>query len=227
MKRDIEKRCVPCGEMRAVENDDGQVVISGYAVVYNSESVLLEDLRHGRFTEVIRPGTFKRALESNQDIVSTANHDPKLILGRRSNGTLKLTEDEKGIFMEATPPNTTAGRDTIELVKGGYLDGMSFQFLNKRGTDKFTKQKDGTVLREVTDAELIELGPVTFPAYPQTTTAVSAEARSTAEALQREEEADEATEASVEETEASVEEEHKFDRVARLQKELDIAEGEI
>lgn len=225
MKRDIEKRCTPIkfgsgvGEFRA-EVKDGRNVIAGYAVVWDSLSVDL-----GGFVEKINRKAFDRSLASGFDVVSTSNHNPQNLLGRMSNGTLKVTPDDIGLWTETYPPDTSAGRDAIVNVERRDYVGMSFQFFNTPGTDKYTMQ-DGIRVREVMDADLIELGPVTFPAYQASS--VSAETRSAVDALQREDEAEVVAEASATETEASVvEEEHKFDQIAILQKELDIVEIEI
>jgi hypothetical protein len=225
MKNQLESRFVQCTELRAVTQEDGKIVISGLAIPYGKQSVNL-----GGFKEVIEKGTFRSPVESDQDIVSTANHDPRLILGRRSNGTLQLEDRPEGVWMSATLPNTSAARDVAELISGGYMTGQSFQFRNTPGTDRFSRTADGTVLRTVTDASLIELGPVTFPAYEQTSANVSAETRSAVEALQREEtRTEEPAEASAAAAGAPVEDEQKNEtnRVDLLMKELDLAEIEL
>ncbi len=213
----IERRTVPV-EVKANKDAEGRIHITGYAIPFNSSSVDL-----GGFKEVIMPGTFDGVLGSKRDIVSTVNHQPTRILGRLANRTLTLTPDAKGIFMDAIPPDTQAVRDAITEIEGGYMNGMSFQFVVKR--DKFVRQTDGSVLREVREADLIELGPVTFPAYGATTAQVSAEARSAVEALQQENETEETPEA-----EASAQEEEKKTTASvllgLLGKELDLLELE-
>jgi hypothetical protein len=220
----LERRCIPA-ELRAVKTDGGKSQIQGYAIVFDSKSVNL-----GGFREVIKPEAFDAVLNSDQDIVATANHQPTKVLGRMSNNTLELKKDGKGIFATITPPDTQAGRDAITEVEGGYVDGMSFQFIVK--DQKFVRQTDGSVVREVRSANLIELGPVTFPAYHDTTTnTVSVEARSAVEALQREAaETEETPETSGETVEASADTEEQeaqpSPKIGLLMKELDLLELE-
>lgn len=148
-------------EYRSVQlelNDDKK--LRGYAAVFNT---LSEDL--GGFREQIMPGAFKRNLDSNKDILALGYHDERVILGRSSAGTLELVEDERGLYIEITPPNTTEGRDILEHVKLGNLRHMSFGFYV---VDDKIEKRNGEVIRSVNDVELIEVSIVPVPAYVDT-----------------------------------------------------------
>jgi len=164
---DNEKRYVSQPvELRAL--DDGQEVISGYALVFNQES---EDL--GGFTEVIEPRSVANVDFS--DTVATFNHDANQVLGRVPR-TMTYEVDDRGIKVNIIPPDTTTGRDVKELVKRGDVKGMSFTFrIGKKG-DKWEKPKDarGLYHRTITEIEMIpEWGPVVFPAYRATDVSVA------------------------------------------------------
>jgi hypothetical protein len=88
--------------------------LRGLAAVYNSDS---EDL--GGFIERIAPGAFKRSLDSSQDVRGFWNHDSRLLLGRRSNGTLRLNDTDQGLAVEIDLPDTGFARDLAELVRRG------------------------------------------------------------------------------------------------------------
>ena len=156
-------------ERRAIQDLDIQgegelPKIVGYAAVFDSES---RDL--GNFTEVIKPGAFNRALDENQDVRAFVDHDAAKILGRTKAGTLELTQDGVGLRVEITPPDTTVGRDTVESVRRGDLDSMSFGFVVRE--DDWS-EVEGRAVREIRDLDLHEVSLVSFPAYEETSVAV-------------------------------------------------------
>ena len=145
------------------DTDDGPV-ITGYAAVFNQESVDL-----GGFTEVIRPGAFADVLTRGDDIVALWNHDVNYVLGRVSNGTLTLYEDELGLRYEVRPRSGGWIDDLVESIRRRDVQGNSFSFYVGEDGEKWTKRQDGSLLREITRvAEVRDVGPVTLPAYPQT-----------------------------------------------------------
>src|SRR5690606_5179958 len=76
--------------------------LEGYAAVFDAPS---EDL--GGFVEYVRRGAFARSLKSNHaDPLALVHHMPHLVLGRRSAGTLKLEEDDRGLRFEIELPDT-------------------------------------------------------------------------------------------------------------------------
>jgi len=102
------------------------------------------------------------------------DHDPSKVLGRWPKpGTLKLAEDDKGLRMEITPPDTTYGRDIVESVRRGDITGASFGFQIREKGEKWTE--DGKVqVRELIDVDLFDVSVVTYPAYDSATVGVRA-----------------------------------------------------
>ena len=152
-------------EFRATEKD-GVKQISGYTAVFDKFS---EDL--GWFREKIATGAFTNALR-NSDAVALFNHNSDIVLGRESNGTLRLKEDEKGLFMEVDLPDTQAANDLYTLIERGDIKQQSFGFIVK--SDEWRYSKDNSELDERTITEIKELfdvSIVTYPAYPDTTVA--------------------------------------------------------
>src|SRR3954452_17343861 len=84
----------------ASEGSKSPGTISGYAALFDSLSVDL-----GGFREQIMKGAFARALQQC-DIRALRNHSPEALLGRRSSGTLRLEEDDKGLRFEVDLPDT-------------------------------------------------------------------------------------------------------------------------
>lgn len=182
MSREVERRHVTVPiELREVA---GKKVLSGYAALYNS---LSEDL--GGFVERIMPGAFDRALKEGQEVIARAEHDTRLLLGRRSNGTLRLSTDGKGLKYEVDIPDTQAGRDVAVLVARGDVRGSSFAFSipDPQKGQRWTTEENQP-LRELIDLDLVDVATTALPAYPETS--VSARALEHAAEMRREAAAD-------------------------------------
>ena len=138
---------------------DGKM-LRGYAAVWDSPAHISEGGRS--FTEIIKRGSFRGAIESKADVVATYNHDMNRLLGRTAAGTLRLHEDERGLAFELDLPDHAA--DVREMVQRGDLRGASFTFSPKKGGEQW----DGN-LRTLSDVFLYEIGAaVVMPAYPAT-----------------------------------------------------------
>ena len=153
----LETRVNPA-EFEVRETEEG-MTFSGYAAVFESDSQPLP------FTERIASGAFRGSLRNRNDIKLLWNHDTASVLGSTRAGTLKLTEDDRGLYVEAMLPNTTVGRDARELISRGDVDAMSFGFTVARGGDEWSS--DGSV-RTLTKINLHEVSIVAFPAYTAT-----------------------------------------------------------
>lgn len=157
-------------ETRASRSSSDLPHIVGYAAVFDSPTEI--DGLFTRFTEIIRPGAFSRTI-GQDDIRALFNHDHNLVLGRSVPGaqrsTLKLEEDRHGLRMDITPPDTQAGRDAVEMVKRGDVTGASFGFTTTPKGQRWTTDENGDpVQREILEAKLYDVSPVTFPAYDST-----------------------------------------------------------
>lgn len=143
-----------------IRSEGGDVRVSGYAAVFGEETNI-----GGMFKEVIARGAFKSAIERQDDVVFLINHDG-LPLARTRSGTLKLSEDDRGLFMEASldmeDPDV---RSIVPKMKRGDLDKMSFAFIADR------QEWDDTgdmPKRTVQDLRLYDVSIVTTPAYDGT-----------------------------------------------------------
>jgi HK97 family phage prohead protease len=145
---------LPFREARA-ETADG---IVGLFIVFNSRS---EDL--GGFTEIIKPSAVDRSLSGNHDIRGLWSHDTSLVIGRRSAGTLTVEKQRNGLYAEIYPPSWAAAH--VETVTRGDVSQASFGFITHE--DEWHISND-EVLREILDAEIVELSGVSFPAYRAT-----------------------------------------------------------
>lgn len=150
-------------EIRKGEN---ATTVRGYAAMFGRMSQPM-----GGFREVIAPGAFAGSL--GEDIRALWQHDSKQVLGRTKAGTLALWEDAQGLGFELTPPDTQAGRDALVLIARGDVDQMSFGFNVAQGGDSWEAQADGLLVRTLNEVRLVEISPVTFPAYLDTSVTVA------------------------------------------------------
>ena len=164
-------------------------------------------------TERLMPGCFDEAL-AGADIYAAVNHDPSLVFARTTADTLTVWSDADGLHYRAAPVDTTAGRDAIANAKSGNFAGSSFAFSVAKDGETWRKE-DGRQIREVTKVErLVDVSPVTSPAYKATTVNAryGAELRASHAAWRAEEEA-----AELKAKAAEVEKENEDrDRRARL-----------
>lgn len=159
MSKKIERRTFTVQDVEARQAEDGTMRLRGYAAVFNDASVPLP------FKETIAPGAFRKTLSETPDVRLLINHEG-LPLARTKNGTLTLSEDECGLFMDAEIADTTEGRDLYKLVERGDVDQMSFAFRVIR--QKWNEDRSVRTLTEVSLADG-DVSVVTYPAYPTTT----------------------------------------------------------
>lgn len=153
MKTNLEIRA-----LNTVEKTEENIV-EGYALKFNTESRNL-----GGFIETITP----EALEGVDlsDVRCFLDHDSSKLLGRTSSGTLKLNVDETGLYFRCVLPNTSVGRDAMELVTRGDLNQCSFGFTVEQ--DKWTKGNE-IMMRSINKiGSLFEISLVSIPAYDDT-----------------------------------------------------------
>jgi len=154
----IERRTFTVRDVEARQADDGTMTLRGYAAVFNEASVPLP------FIETIAPGAFRKTLSETPDVRLLINHSG-LPVARTKNGTLTLTEDDRGLYMDAVIADTNEGRDLYKLVERGDVDQMSFAFRVIR--QKYNDDRSQRTLTEVSLADG-DVSVVTYPAYPQT-----------------------------------------------------------
>lgn len=165
MEEKVETRRITSNdfELRADPKGDG-MSFTGYAAVFNSPSEPLP------FIERIAPGAFAKSLKSRNNVRMYMNHDSSMLLATSRAKTLRLSEDSKGLLVDASLPDTSVGRDLSVLMKRGDVSSMSFGFSVPSGGDVWSE--DG-MSRELRQIKLYEVSVVTgFPAYQATSASV-------------------------------------------------------
>lgn len=161
-------------ELRGLDDPATGLRLQGYAAIFDVPSQTLRGEGDGpyemTFEEVVRPGAFARAIASAQDVRCLWNHGAEDVLGRTASGTLSLVEDATGLRFECRLPDTSLGRDVAELVRRGDVSQCSFAFAVV--ADRWSGNGASGYVRELLDVDLFDVGPVTYPAYLQTSVQV-------------------------------------------------------
>jgi HK97 family phage prohead protease len=125
------------------------------------------------FTEVIEPSFFRKSIKDKADIRGLWNHDPRWVLARTTNKTLRLVNTKEALDWEADlDAEDPMHRHFARRIERRDVTGTSFGFEIVR--DEWEHHDDGTVLRHLIEGKVFDISPVTYPAYPTS----DAEARS-------------------------------------------------
>ena len=176
-----------CG-LQVREPQEGQTEsrqIEGRPIVFGVRSVNLTPWSQSRKVyEVLEPGCISRELLQRSDVVLNLNHNSDVVnvLGRYRNSerdTLTLELRGDGIDCRCELPHTNNANDTLELIRRGDINGMSFAF-----EEDYEDTEHGVSYERTNDVEdgkevwlrhvkritgLYDVSIVTHPAYEQTT----------------------------------------------------------
>ena len=125
----------------------------------------------GRVIEEIEPRAFQAAIDRAENVIMTKDHDPGLILAETRAGTLKLWEDDIGLYADAV----VSDPETVAEARAGKIKGWSFGMRNV--VDSVEERPEGLPLRKVTalDLDHITLVVRKNPVYSATSVEVRAE----------------------------------------------------
>lgn len=155
-----------------METDTENRTIRGYGVVFNSDSLPLTvyDSTHGhvRVVEQITRESMRDADMS--DVMGAYNHNFEKILGRTTSGTMTIDVDDAGVRYTIRAGKQSYATDLLESLRRGDVVGSSFTFTYDFDEGyEFEDRDDGTLVavpKKIT--KIYEMGPVTNPAYPET-----------------------------------------------------------
>lgn len=161
--------------------------IVGMPIVYGVRSVNLTPWSEDREVyEVLEAGFITPELLHRSDVVLNLNHSNKVtdILGRYRNSerdTLALDLVAAGMACRCDMPHTNNANDTLELMRRGDIDGMSFAFDDnphdkesvtyERTNERSADGKEIWIRRVRKATGFFDVAIVTHPAYRQTSVA--------------------------------------------------------
>lgn len=168
----MERRVIDVGKFQTRE-ENGKRFLDGYFAVFNQPYEV-----YPGWIETVAPGAFSRTLREGKDVKVLWNHNTDLVLGSTENRTAHLSEDDVGLHgpVEINEEDQDA-KNAIARVARGDVRGCSFGF-EIRGMEE-SWDENGTYRTRLTDVELFEVSPCTFPAYAQTS--ITARAKETLE----------------------------------------------
>lgn len=139
---------------------DGNTLI-GYASVFGQMARV-----PGGYEQISRDAFDEVLTRSDTDAAAMINHDPAMLLGRQSAGTLRLKTDDEGLAFEVDLPDTSYANDLRQLVARGDMTGASFGFIPDTARSTWTRARDGSQVHTINAVSYLrDVGPVTFPAY--------------------------------------------------------------
>lgn len=148
------------------------IYVEGYASVFEKRSGNL-----GGFVEKVNNTAFNKTIKE-ADVRALWNHDPQYLLGRTSSKTLELSIDSSGLYYRSLLPNTTYAKNLAELLERRDVRESSFTFFKVEDKWELTTEDregipSGYPLRSLVEVGLIDIAPVTFPAYNDATSGVA------------------------------------------------------
>lgn len=145
--------------------DDG-LNLEGYAAVFN-RAARIRDMQ-GDFDEVILPGAFTRSITRRMPVLQW-DHGKDPSVGTAPIGDIReLREDSHGLLVRARLYDHPSTERVRMAIKGKSVKGMSFRFGVPKGGDRWQTRSGDVDLRQISEADTYELGPVAFPAYDST-----------------------------------------------------------
>jgi HK97 family phage prohead protease len=165
-------------ELRAAEDGDTGPVMAGHFAVFNQWTEI-KSFWEGNFMERFAPGAFKKTFREARDrirVLFQHGMDPQV--GDKPLGPITdLREDEEGAAYEVPLLDASYVRDQVLPGLEAGLYGASFRFkVMLEQIEEEPKASDtnphGLPERTVKEAQVMEFGPVTFPAYEGATAGV-------------------------------------------------------
>lgn len=153
------------------EGESEEKIVKGYASTFNEPYTLYSD-DEVEIREQVDAQAFNNADMS--DVILQYDHEGR-VFARMSNGTLKVTPDDKGLYIEADLAGTDIGRQLFEEIKGGYTTKMSYGYTVGGSTWERSKLDDGRILelRTITSVNKVyDVSAVSLPANNGTSISV-------------------------------------------------------
>lgn len=166
LNREVRNWTLSGVEVRA--DDDSTVrAFTGHASVVGAPYTIRDAF--GEYTETIAPGAFTETIKRGADVAFLTNHGG-LTMARTTAGTLRLSEDDHGLAVEADLDTRRSDvRDVAFALERGDIDQMSFGF-------RVTRQEwnDDYTERNIIEVNLHrgDVSVVNFGANPATDAAV-------------------------------------------------------
>lgn len=150
-----------------VRSESNTLVIEGYALKWDVRSKNL-----GGFVERVAEGATKKTIQES-DVRALVNHDPNKVFGRSKSGTLELSNDSTGTHYRVKGDlRQSYVQDLAIAMERGDVTQSSFGFRVVGNGQEWGEDEDGYPLRTLTEIQLFDVSPVTYPAYEDSTSGI-------------------------------------------------------
>jgi HK97 family phage prohead protease len=161
-------------ELRSTEpegEDPAGPIMSGYFAVFDQWTEI-KSYYEGNFLERFAKGAFRKTIQDNRDSMRVLfQHGYDYSIGDKPLGPIdELREDDEGPYYEVPLLDASYVRDQVLPGLEAELYGASFRFrVIREEIDEEPGVSDhnpnGLPERTIKEAQVMEFGPVTFPAY--------------------------------------------------------------
>lgn len=155
-------------ELRTIQNQitrsgEDSRLVEGTAIVFDSES------QNMGYYETISPSAVDEDTIKRSDVFAYLNHDENrgvLARSRYGVGSLSLSLESDGLHYRFEAPHTQLGDELLSYLTRGEITTSSFAFTVAKDGDRWYKDNDGVLRREITKIDrLFDISPVFEPAY--------------------------------------------------------------
>ena len=171
MSKDINEKIENGRTYRDMEiriRQDAENVVEGYASTFNDPYLLYKDGNYEVWEQVDRHAFDETDMD---DVIMQYDHEGR-VFARKSNNTLEVEPNTKGLHIRADLSGTEIGRQLYEEIRGGYTNKMSFGFTiaeQKREVEENADKGTYKVMRTITKVgKLYDVSAVSLPANPAT-----------------------------------------------------------
>jgi hypothetical protein len=151
-----------------VEERNGTTTFVGTPIVYNKRSLFLG------FYEIISSRAATQLLNDTDIVLLYGHNDSTLLPIARNGSTMSVTEDDTGIHIAASSPETQFAKDLEISIRRGDVKDMSFAFAVAEGDDIWEK-RDDNIYRTINKfSRIFDFSYVAYGAYSDTSVALRA-----------------------------------------------------
>ena len=160
IKADREYRTIQIPDICFRAEEEENYRVSGYATTWDDPYVMME-YDGIKYMEQIDRNALVGA--NMDDVIFLYNHEG-MVYARMSNGTLKLSINDRGLYIEADLSSTEASRQMYESIRAGLVTQMSWAFTIEE--DSYNEKTHTRSILKVN--KVYDVSAVSIPANPNT-----------------------------------------------------------
>lgn len=160
VKPDREYRTIQIPDICFRAEEEENFKVSGYATTWDDPYVIME-YDGIKYMEQIDRNALVGA--NMDDVIFLYNHEG-MVFARMSNNTLKLSINDRGLYIEADLSSTEASRQMYESIRAGLVTQMSWAFTIEE--DSYNEKTHTRSILKVN--KVFDVSAVSIPANPNT-----------------------------------------------------------